>query len=73
MSIDWDEVLRVRRESPNTRWIVEGDEGFRCEGRITHWPPGPPSAWPDQQSIRVGDGEIGEAILIRLVRRIVKA
>ncbi|MCL2824071.1 MAG: hypothetical protein FWD57_08780 [Polyangiaceae bacterium] len=72
MTIDWNEVLRIIRDNPNTRWSVSAGEGFRREGRITHRPACPTSEWQGDQAIFVGDGYIGDRILVRLIDRIVQ-
>ena len=66
----WSEILQIVRRNPATRWRIDGDDGFSRCGCITHLPLGPPEVWEVTDKIHVGDGSVGESILLGHIRAI---
>ena len=67
---EWNALLDVLRDNQAARWRFTGDDDYILEGRVTHVPAGPPSAWPAHSCLFIGDGRVGEPFRLDLIRQI---
>lgn len=65
---EWVKLLSAVRQEPRSRWVFEGDHGRLVEGPVTHVPALPPAEWEPGTRLFVGEADVGEPILIGLVR-----